>query len=376
MWKTLPFEACIQKVKIPFKLPKKEYLAQGLYPVVSQEAALISGYHDDTSHLFNVDEPVVIFGDHTQALKYIDFSFVVGADGVKILKPISDIDAKYFYYALTTLMPKAKGYARHYKLLKELNISFPPFAEQQRIVAKLDAAFAEIDRAVELVEAKQANAERLKASLLDASLKGDDALCKTVKLGELFDVGSSKRVLKADWQYEGIPFYRGREITALSANGYVDNDLFITEEHYQTLLSKYGVPNVDDIMITAIGTIGNTYIVQPNQKFYFKDASVLWLRKRKDVSSNYIQYWLKTNEFFCQLDKGNGATVDTLTIKKLTSVVLPLPPLAEQKRIVAKLDAAFAKIETVFSTTALAKENYIALKSTILAQQLQPSEAA
>ena len=125
MWRTLPFEKCLQKVKAPFKLPKKDYREVGLFPVVSQEAALISGYHDDANHLFNVDEPVVIFGDHTQVLKYVDFSFVMGADGVKILKPINDIDAKYFYYALKTLMPKGTGYARHYKLLKELTISYP-----------------------------------------------------------------------------------------------------------------------------------------------------------------------------------------------------------------------------------------------------------
>ena len=260
--------------------------------------------------------------------------------------------------------------------IKQLEIPLPPIAEQQRIVAKLDAAFAEIDRAIKLVQAKQANAEKLKASLLDVSLTSDDALWKTVKLGDLYDVGSSKRVLKADWKDEGVPFYRGREITTLSANGFVDNDLFITEQHYEALLEKSGVPKADDIMITAIGTIGNTYIVQPSQKFYFKDASVLWLRKKTDVSSKYVQYWLKSDEFFSQLDKGNGATVDTLTIKKLASVVLPLPPFAEQQRIVAKLDAAFTEIETVFSTAKLAIDNYTALKSSLLTRELNPSEAA
>ena len=174
---------------------------------------------------------------------------------------------------------------------------------------------------------------------------------ETVKLGNLYDVGSSKRVLKADWKDEGVPFYRGREITALSVNGCVDNDLFITEEHYLTLSAKSGVPGADDIMITAIGTIGNTYIVEPNHRFYFKDASVLWLRKKADISSRYIQYWLKTDDFFRQLDKGNGATVDTLTIKKLASVELPLPPLSEQQRIVAKLDAAFAEIDRAVAAT-------------------------
>jgi type I restriction enzyme S subunit len=180
---------------------------------------------------------------------------------------------------------------------------------------------------------------------------------RTVKLGALYKVGSSKRVLKADWKTEGVPFYRGREITSLSACGYVDNDLFISEQHYESLSQKSGVPTAGDIMITAIGTIGNTYIVKSNHKFYFKDASVLWLKKEADVSSKYIQYWLKTDEFYSQLDKGNGATVDTLTIKKLASVVLPLPPLAEQQRIVAKLDAAFAEIDRAVEVTTSKLEN-------------------
>lgn len=194
---------------------------------------------------------------------------------------------------------------------------------------------------------------------------------KRVQLGDLYNVGSSKRVLKADWKDEGVPFYRGREITTLSANGSVDNDLFITEQHYETLLAKSGAPKADDIMITAIGTIGNTYIVQPNQKFYFKDASVLWLRKKTDISSKYVQYWLKTDEFFSQLDKGNGATVDTLTIKKLASVVLPLPPLAEQQRIVAKLDEAFAEIDKAFNSIELKANQTKDLKASVLAAFLR-----
>lgn len=167
----------------------------------------------------------------------------------------------------------------------------------------------------------------------------------TVKLGELYDVASSKRVLKADWKNFGVPFYRGREITSLSKDGFVNNELFITEEHYQSLEKKYGVPKAGDIMITAIGTIGNTYIVDDDDRFYFKDASVLWLKKKTEVLSKFVQYWLRSTDFFEQLDKGNGATVDTLTIQKLASVSFKLPPLAEQQRIVEKLDRAFAEID-------------------------------
>ena len=168
---------------------------------------------------------------------------------------------------------------------------------------------------------------------------------KTVKLGDLFKIGSSKRVLKAEWKDSGVPFYRGREITELSKTGSVDNDLFISEEHFSALKSQHGVPQEGDLVVTAIGTIGNTYIVRENDRFYFKDASVLWLNKVSDVDSRFVDYWFKSSSFFEQLRVGNGATVDTLPISKLNIMDFPLPPLAEQKRIVAKLDAAFAEID-------------------------------
>lgn len=165
-------------------------------------------------------------------------------------------------------------------------------------------------------------------------------------LDELFNVGSSKRVLKSQWTTEGVPFYRGREISRLASDGYVDNELFISEDLYSDYADKYGVPKSGDIVITAIGTIGNSYIVREGDRFYFKDASVLWLNKKADISSEFINFWFKSPLFTDQLEEGNGATVDTLTIKKLQSVTIDLPPLPEQKRIVGILDEAFAGIAT------------------------------
>lgn len=170
---------------------------------------------------------------------------------------------------------------------------------------------------------------------------------KTVKLGERFKIRSSKRVLQSEWKTEGVPFYRGREVTILSKSGVVDNELFISEGHFKELSAKYGVPAAGDIILTAIGTIGNAYVVKPNDRFYFKDASVLWITACAEYDSNFVNYWIKSDHFKGQLDSGNGATVDTLTLDKLKSIEIPLPPPAEQKRIVALLDEAFAGIDEV-----------------------------
>jgi type I restriction enzyme S subunit len=166
------------------------------------------------------------------------------------------------------------------------------------------------------------------------------------RLSDLYHIGSSKRVLKSQWKTEGVPFYRGREVTRLAAAGFVDNELFISEKHFAELTKEYGVPKEGDIVITAIGTIGNSHVVRSSDRFYFKDASVLWMKRNAEVSSEFVNFWLKSSSFFDKLDRGNGATVDTLTIQKLQSVEISVPPLAEQQRLVGLLDEAFESLAT------------------------------
>lgn len=140
-WQTRPFEDCIAKITYTNKIQRRGFLDAGEFPVISQEDAFINGYWNDPRDVFRVTTPVVLFGDHTKSFKYVDFDFVLGADGVKILQPREFLVPKFFYYQLQTAQLAALGYARHYRLLKELKVSYPSTAEQQRIVSILDDAF-------------------------------------------------------------------------------------------------------------------------------------------------------------------------------------------------------------------------------------------
>ena len=94
-----------------------------------------------------------------------------------------------------------------------------------------------------------------------------------VRLKNIVNVVSARRVHQSDWKSTGVPFYRAREIGKLSEQGFVDNELFISEELYSEF-SKSGVPKKNDLMITAVGTLGKVYIVKEEDRFYYKDASI------------------------------------------------------------------------------------------------------
>ena len=186
-------------------------------------------------------------------------------------------------------------------------------------------------------------------------------------MGELFDIVSAKRVLQSDWQRTGIPFYRAREIVRLSYEGYVDNDLFITEEHYNNLKKSYGVPEPSDIMLSAVGTIGRAYVVRNNDVFYYKDASVLCLRNVYHLNSEFIKWILSSDLLQNQMyENSKGTTVDTITIENANSYFLPLPPIDEQYRIVKLLCEWDAYINDINKNKEEVLNNIRTCKSKIL----------
>jgi len=142
-WPKLPFpEVFADKTSGNAKTLQSDYLASGRYPIVDQGQRLIGGYTNDEDRLCGVDGPVIVFGDHTKAFKFVDFPFCIGADGTKILKPKIDADIRYLFYAARQIHIPDNGYSRHFKYLKRGAIPLPPLEEQQRIAGILDQADA------------------------------------------------------------------------------------------------------------------------------------------------------------------------------------------------------------------------------------------
>ena len=246
-------------------------------------------------------------------------------------------------------------------------IPLPPLEEQHRIVAKINELFSILD----VIDAKQKSLEEklklIKAKALDLAIHGKlvpqldrepavkqigevpDEIpfeipekWKWVHLGSIINIVSSRRILKTDWTNEGIPFFRSREIAALNDTGSTKVELFISKDKYNQLIDD-NLPKEGDLMVSAIGTLGKCYLVKKNDLFYYKDASVLCFKKSIYLLPQYIQLLMRSKFMYEQIyNFSSGTTVGSITIKNANIFLIPLPPLEEQQRIVAKINEIFS----------------------------------
>ncbi|MBQ7212585.1 MAG: restriction endonuclease subunit S [Muribaculaceae bacterium] len=150
-------------------------------------------------------------------------------------------------------------------------------------------------------------------------------------------VWSARRVHEKDWRKSGVPFYRAREIGRLADFGHVDNDLFIDKSLYDEF-STSGIPNVGDLLVTAVGTLGKVFIVNSPSPIYFKDGSVLCFSNYFKLNPSYLKYAVESPMFVNQyIGESQGTTVATLTMVRVNEYLIPIPPLKEQDRIVSTL---------------------------------------
>ena len=299
---------------------------------------------------------------------------------VCILRPII-ISSNYFHaLILSTFFSKSmkitgsgrEGLPKYN--LEQMMFPLPPLAEQHRIVTEIERWFFLIDIIESSKEDLQTAIKQAKNKILDLAIHGKlvpqdpndepasellkrinpkaEITCDnghytfdvpsgwiTTNLGSIFNVVSAKRILKSDWKHSGVPFYRAREIAKLSIYGLVDNELYISEEHYNSLKEKFPVPKASDIMISAVGTIGKCYIVKESDKFYYKDASVLCLCNDYQINTKYIYHIMRSEYMLKQMyDNSKGTTVDTITIEKAKQYILPYLHLPSNSALVAKIE--------------------------------------
>ena len=339
-WQTKPFEDCIESVKYTRKIQRKDFLDVGQFPIVSQEAEFTNGYWDDEADVFKVSTPVVIFGDHTQVLKYVDFDFVLGADGVKILPPRDFLRPKFFFYQLQAANFTSLGYARHYRLLKELEIKYPPLAEQQRIVGLLDEAFEGLATAKANAEKNLQNARALFESHLQSVFteRGPGWVEKTLEDIADADCSLSYGIVQPGEEFdEGMPIVRPTDLTTkvIRLGGLKRIDPKLAGGYKRTALQG------GELLLCVRGSTGVVSIASPELAGANVTRGIVPIRfNRSLLLPEFGFYLISGGPVQSQIrEKTYGTALMQINIRDLRLISLSIPPLKEQKTIAAKLDS-------------------------------------
>jgi type I restriction enzyme, S subunit len=333
-WEVKDFEDCLEDVVYTNKIQRKDFLQSGKFPIISQEKESVNGYWNEPTDVFKLRKPVVIFGDHTQILKYVETNFVLGADGVKILQPVDELNTRFFYYFLGSVQFSSLGYARHYKLLKDLRVPVPPLSEQNRIVAILDEALTAIATARENVEKNLKNARELFESYLQSVFAKPGKEWDEKDLSELTEVKDGTHD-SPKYQREGIPFVTQKNVTEEGLS--LSNTKFISTADHDNFYRRSNVA-YGDILISMIGANRGMACLVDN-KTLFSIKNVCLVKASSKINQDFLLYYLKSPKakYFVKTSSKGGAQ-EFIGLTELRKFPIPLAPIEEQGAIVSKLN--------------------------------------
>lgn len=166
-------------------------------------------------------------------------------------------------------------------------------------------------------------------------------------IGKHCKITSSKRIFFSDYTDHGIPFFRSKEIIEMVQHKDISESLFISQEKYDEIAYKFGVPSAGDLLLTSVGTIGIPYIIKESDHFYFKDGNLTWFRNfDTGLLSAFLYYWFLSDEGIGVLNNSTiGSSQKALTISNIKKIQIPLFPLNIQSKIVSILSAYDSLIE-------------------------------
>ena len=341
MWMIAFDEIFIDKTKYGVKVQTSEYGEQGKHIIIDQGQTQIAGYTDREDGLFE-EVPVVIFGDHTRVIKYVDEPFFLGADGVKVLRSKdNNANYKYLYYALKNARIPNTGYNRHFKWLKEVIIKYPDRDRQYEIVEILD-------KVSDVIQKRQDELSRLdnliKARFVEMFGSPFDTNKWTVK--ELKDVSESM----VDGSNVNPDYYEAKgEVLFLRIQNVwrnefrLDDSVYITQEinqkyYYDTSL------RTGDLLITKIGryytkdsSLGRVSVYRGEDDCANYSNNIMRVRLNNSMNSEFVNALLNLDDYqsFIKRTSKGGTDKRALSKSLIGSYPIIIPPRALQDEFVA-----------------------------------------
>ncbi len=370
------YKSLVRKVSIsPDKKTKqKEYLPKGELPIVDQGRELVGGYSNNMELQVSCSLPVVVFGDHTRAVKYVDFPFGAGADGIKVLEPKDGIYPKFLYYATQYLVLRLedKGYARHYQHLEKKELNVPSVSEQKRIVGHIEELFSELDKAVEtLQKTKQQLAVYRQAVLKDAfdSIVNKCAnttiksICNEIKVGI---------VIKPTQYYVETGGVRAFRNANVRRNYIEDNDWAMISRDGHTKNRKSEVHTGNVLVARSGANLGMAAAVTEEYDGYNAIDVVIAVPKQNEVVPKYLAYFTNS-PYGIRIVKENqhGAAQSHLNVKEYGNLAIPIPSIQVQDTLIGVIESRLSVCDSIEKTVDTALAQADAMRQSVLKQAFE-----
>ena len=355
-WDVIPFVSSIENIGTFPKVKTSDCFEEGTYPVVDQSEKDITGYINNEELLYKGDLPIIIFGDHTRNIKYVDFPFAAGADGTKILHTTSILDSKFFYYYLKSLQIPNLGYSRHYSILKLLDVPVPSLNEQKQIAEKLDKLFDQIETIKEASNKIPELLKNFRQQVLTYAVTGkltnsDFAHWEKSTIGTIGKVKGGKRLPKGEELVNyntGYPYIRARDLkegTVLK-----QNIMYLLPETQEKI--KNYIVKTDDVYITIVGAkIGDAGIIPEsmnNANLTENAAKITDLSEK--IMPQYLSLWLQAPLCQSEIQQSiKSAAQGKLALTRINSLSVCFPPIESQKEIIDKVEYLLGELKIIES---------------------------
>lgn len=355
-WKKCPISNSFVKNNIGRKnqIPAKEINSVGLFPVVDQGQKFIAGYCDDESKVIDFDLPLIIFGDHTRCFKYVDFPFVLGADGAKVLAPNKKLfDPKFYYFALLALELPGRGYNRHFKILKERNLPLPPFPKQKKIAHILSTVQRAIEAQERIIQTTTELKKALMHKLFTEGLRNEPQ--KETEIGlvpeswEVVELGNMLNVAQYGLSVKGnaegnYPILR---MTNQVDGQIIDHNLQYVEIG-ESDFEKFKVERGDILFnrTNSLDLVGRTAIFDIKGNFVFASYLIRLRTDTKQLDPFFLNSYFNTDEIQTRLKSiaTRAVSQSNISATRLKGFPVPKPCLVEQKKIVGYANALERKL--------------------------------
>ena len=370
-WCEIKLAQCVNNITKFYEIKTTNYEMAGNYPIVSQSEDLIAGYTDDDKFVIHLEKPVIVFGDHTRIIKFVDFDFCVGADGVKILSSKDFMSPKYLFHFLQYKKVPSLGYSRHYKLLKEIDVIYPKsLSIQSKISDELDMITEMISKYDEQLKELDKLSQSIFYEMFGDPIENEKGWeVKTLKnISEKITSGNNAKLAIGTYKSEGIPYFRCQNVWKNRID--FKDMVYIDEETNQKL--KSSVLKHNDLLITKIGRINTENSSLGRVSIYvgedFKanlSGNLCFIRLLDTVNPIFVLNIMISNYFRDYIRRTTVGGTDKRALKspQIGRFPIILPPLALQQSFARKIEA----IEAMKSKVREAKKE----AETLLAARMQ-----